>query len=52
MILFNIIHPTKYLITDTVNPEKNQTTANQFGLKNMPVVPVDIVKPVESVENA
>jgi hypothetical protein len=43
MILFNIIHPTKYLITDTVVPEKNPTTANQFRVNNMPV---------ESVENA
>jgi hypothetical protein len=36
MILFN-----------TVVPEKNPTTANHFGVNNMPVVAVDIVKPVE-----
>jgi hypothetical protein len=47
MILFNIIHPTKYLVADTVVPEKNPTIANQFGVNNMPVVAVDIVKPVE-----
>jgi hypothetical protein len=51
MILFNIIHPTKYLNTTAVVPEMNPTSINQFGVNGMPMVAMDIVKPVKLVEN-
>ncbi len=32
MILFNIIHPTKYLIVDAIAPERNSPITKKSGI--------------------
>jgi hypothetical protein len=53
MVLFNIIHPARYLVADPVVASTvNSSTVNQLEMNGTPVVTTDIIKPVESVQHA
>jgi hypothetical protein len=47
MVLFNIIHPTKYLVADPGAPMKNRSTINQLEVNGLPIVAMEMVTPVE-----
>jgi hypothetical protein len=53
MVMFNIIHPAAYLVTDPAAPKENSIATNQIGISKMPVVPAEIAKrdhPVDDIE--
>jgi hypothetical protein len=52
MVIFNIIHPTRYLVVDPGAPMKNPSTINQPEVNGVPVVTMEMVTPVESIQHA
>jgi hypothetical protein len=38
MVIFNIIHPGKYLVADPVELNKNTRNTNKIGVIDIPVV--------------
>jgi hypothetical protein len=51
MVIFNIIHPVNYLVTDSVAPMKNSIAANKVGVIEMPPVETGIVKRHASIQH-
>ncbi len=51
MVLFNIIHPAHYLVTDSVQSEKNSIPINKIGVINKPVAVMEIAKRDDSIQH-
>jgi hypothetical protein len=51
MVIFNIIHPAKYLVIDSVGPKKNSIALNKIGVTEMPPVATEIAKRHEPIQH-
>jgi hypothetical protein len=48
MVLFNIIHPTNYLVADSTTPVKSPTGIDQLEVNGSSVVAMETMTPVGS----
>ncbi len=51
MAIFNIIHPVKYLVIDSVAFENNSIALNKVGVMEMPPVATEIAKRHEPIQH-
>jgi hypothetical protein len=51
MVIFNIIHPGKYLVADSVELKNNTRNTNKIGVIDMPVAAAETAKRNNSIQN-